>query len=168
MIQLIKAFIVELRNYNGKWVTLPMEDEDLSIEIESLGNVGGDYDVHDTETDIEGINHELSRMSIFQMNDLAKRFAEMESYEIETFEIVMDSVGNIEETFERLENHDYIILHDIDNEEDLGRVFIEEGLSGLDIPAELEFYFDYEAYGRDLTFSGWDIVESNRAAVCLH
>lgn len=164
---MLKAYIVELANYNGKWLSLPLEDDELSNEIKSLGNVGGDHDVHDFESDVEGLHNELGRLSIFQMNYLAKRLDELESHELETFEIVFDSSGDLEETFQRLEDHDFIILNDIDDLEDLGRAFVDEGLAGFTIPDNIANYFDYEAYGRDLSFSGWHIAEANRAAVCL-
>ena len=48
------------------------------------------------------------------------------------------------------ENLEYFEFYpDIESEEDLGRYFTED----LAIPAELKDYFDYEAYGRDLTIN---------------
>ena len=40
--------------------------------------------------------------------------------------------------------------------EDLARYFIED-LGSLDIPSEVEPYFDYEAYGRDLAFDLYEM-----------
>ena len=43
----------------------------------------------------------------------------------------------------------YEFYPDIENEEDLGRYFTED----LPIPDELKDYFDYEAYGRDVSIN---------------
>lgn len=161
---IINAYVVNLGNYMGRWMSLPMDEDQLQNEIKSLGNVGGDYDVHDYETDFTGIYPELSKMSVHSMNDLANKLQEMDEYEQKTFEILVESIGNIEEAFERMESQNFIMLMDIENEEDLGRAFVED-LGGLEVPSHLENYVDYEAIGRDLSFSGWSIVGG--AAVCL-
>lgn len=54
-------------------------------------------------------------------------------------------------TIDLIEEAETRYLGEFDNYEDLGRYFVQE-LGMLEIPSNIEYYFDYEKYGRDLSY----------------
>ena len=88
-----------------------------------------------------------------ELNHLACLLSELPQSEIEKFEAALhmgahtSSVADIINLAENLDCFEF--YPEIESEEDLGRYFAED----LPIPAELKDYFDYEAYGRDISIN---------------
>jgi hypothetical protein len=86
----------------------------------------------------------------------------MDDYELEKFCAAIEygeytsSVKDLINLTQNLDNYEF--YPGVENEEDLGRYYIEE-LGALDVPEHLENYFDYEAYGRDISFDGGVFAE---------
>ncbi len=84
---------------------------------------------------------------------LACLLSELPQSEIEKFEAALhigthtSSVADIINLAQNLDSFEF--YPDIENEDDLGRYYTED----LAIPAELKDYFDYEAYGRDVSIN---------------
>ena len=91
--------------------------------------------------------------SIDELNHLACLLSELNEYELEVFEAVMDSgeyTGSVKDLINLAQNLDsYNFYSDIHTEEELGRMYIQE-LEAVQVPEHLIDYIDYEAYGRDV------------------
>ena len=91
--------------------------------------------------------------SIDELNHLACLLSELNEYELEVFEAVMDSgeyTGSVKDLINLAQNLDsYNFYSDIHTEEDLGRMYLQE-LEAVPVPEHLIDYIDYEAYGRDV------------------
>ena len=88
-----------------------------------------------------------------ELNHLACLLSELDQSDLEKFEAVIDCgshTSSVADLINLTQNLDcYEFYPDIENEEDLGRYFSED----LPIPDELKDYFDYEAYGRDISIN---------------
>ena len=91
--------------------------------------------------------------SLDELNHLACLLSELNEYELEVFEAVMDSgeyTGSVKDLINLAQNlDDYNFYSDIHTEEELGRMYIQE-LEAVPVPEHLIDYIDYEAYGRDV------------------
>lgn len=63
---------------------------------------------------------------------------------------VANAIGDPDETIELLESGDYRIFWGCDSIEDVVYEYLDEGI----MPARPEYYFDYEAFGRDNSYDG--------------
>ena len=88
-----------------------------------------------------------------ELNHLACLLSELDQSDLEKFEAVIDSgehTSSVADLINLTQNLDFYEFYpDIENEKDLGRYFAED----LPIPEELKDYFDYEAYGRDVSIN---------------
>ena len=55
---------------------------------------------------------------------------------------------DLKEMIEKIENNDYILLQDVDEDDELGQFYCNEVF--CNIPDWLENYIDYESFGRDI------------------
>ena len=89
--------------------------------------------------------------SLDELNHLACLLSGLSPDDLEKFGAALSMgthTSNLADVINLAENLDCFEFYpDIESEEDLGRYFTED----LAIPAGLKDYFDYEAYGRDLS-----------------
>jgi antirestriction protein len=78
----------------------------------------------------------------------AEKLNEVSEDQREAFRAYIELMGD-EVTFEDFEE---AYIGEFSSETELAEYFIDNGLSGFDIPDNMAFYFDYEKYGRDLSF----------------
>jgi antirestriction protein len=163
-IPLIEAYITNLGKYNegklrGEYLKLPADTSDLKALLARIGVDGVLYEetfITDYKSKIEMLCCYMGELeSVDELNYLAKILSEMNEWEIEKFEAALEygehtsSVKDLINLTQNLDN--YYFYPDIENEEDLGRYYIEE-LSSMEIPEHIEPYFDYEAYGRHVDY----------------
>lgn len=131
---------------NGEWVELPLDEEKLQ---ETLNRIKGfhpaetdaEFMIQDFETDLNIKIEETS--NIYELNELAQK---------EVFGCLVDDWGgDIEDASDKVENYDFYYI-EADNETELGENYINQ-LGGLDCLSRetIERYFDFEAFGRDLS-----------------
>ena len=77
---------------------------------------------------------------------------DLEEYEKEVIEAMLSEGYSLEDAMEKKD--DCMVYYDCHDMEDVAREYIEE--TGLlhDVPELLQNYFDFEAYGRDMSFEG--------------
>lgn len=164
---MFNLYIANLAKYNeghlvGKWVSLPMSEDELQEEIQEILGTDEEYAIHDYENDF-GV--EVSEYdSPYRLNELAEK---LEEFDETTVKALTDIFVDVNEAIRVMEDGDFTILHDVKDEEDLGYAAIEE-LGFLEIPEHLQSYFDYEKYGRDMTYEGWVINSELQVAVCTY
>ena len=159
----MKIFITNLGRYNegylvGKWVKLPVSEDKLDEVLEEIGIDNEYYEEYfitdtDCENEIIGIGDVISEYSSVQaLNELAQRLEELSDDEADKLGAVLEyeacrSVSDVLELLDELDNFD--LLTDVTDDEDLGYYYAEEYCS-IDIPENIQPYFNYEAYGRDI------------------
>lgn len=162
---MFRLYIANLAKYNegrlvDKWVDLPMGEDELREEIQEILGSDEEYAIHDYETSY-GVN--VSEYdSPYELNEVAEK---LEDFDEDTVKALSDIFIDIQEVIRVMEDGDFISLHGVSNEEDLGYEAVEE-LGMMEIPENMEMYFDYEKFGRDLTCDGWHIFPEYNLAVC--
>lgn len=161
---MFRLYIANLAKYNegrlvGKWVDLPMCEDELQEKIQEILGNDEECAIHDYENDYGVRVSEYD--SPFELNEVAEK---LEEYDEDTVKALSDIFADIHEVIRVMEDGDFISLHGVRNEEDLGYEAIEE-LGMMEIPENLKIYFDYEKFGRDLTCDGWTIFPEQELAV---
>jgi len=161
---IISAFITNLGKYNegelvGRWHDFPTTKEEI---IETFGGIGVDginyeeFFITDYDINIEGIYDCLSEYSsIDEINYLATKISDMDSYELEIFESALqlgdcNNLPNLINLTENLDCYDY--LEGVMDDYDLGYYWLNEsGCYDTETMGQLHNYFDYECFGRDIS-----------------
>lgn len=155
---MLKIYVTNLSKYNegvlvGEWVSLPCED--IKEVLDKISNNDNDeLFISDYETDISGLKIGEYE-DILQLNEIAEEIEEMREDELIAFQAYLEQyANNMEQALEEVRQGNYRIYYNCDNMEDVAYQVVDDcGL--LDgAPEELKVYFDYEAYGRDLSING--------------
>lgn len=155
---MIRIFLTNLGKYNeghliGEWVDLPITEEELDSVKERIG-INEEYEewfITDYETDIDGL--EIKEYSdIYELNELAETLEDMNDNDREVVEALLSEGYSLEDAIDKKD--DCIVYSDCNDMEDVARQYVEE--TGLlnSIPENLRDYFDFEAYGRDMSYEG--------------
>ena len=137
----------------GEWVDLPISNEELQkvfarIEINEKYE---EYFITDYETDLDGI--EIGEYSnLEKLNEMAETLEALDDNEKEVVNAIMSEGYSLEEALEKKD--DCIVYCDCNDMEDVAREYAEETGLLSSIPENLQSYFDYEAFGRDMSFEG--------------
>lgn len=162
---MLRIYLTNLGKYNegeliGEWLDLPCTDEELeeakerigiSDEPDENGNYYEEWFITDYETDIHGLTvGEYDNLD--ELNELAETLDELDEYEREIVEAMISEGYSLEDAIDKKE--DCMIYYNCQDMEDVAREYAEE--TGLldSIPENLQSYFDFEAYGRDMSFEG--------------
>lgn len=168
---MFRVFITNLGKYNegelvGKWLDLPCEDIEselasigVSEEPDENGNSYEEYFITDYENDYGYKVGEYD--SLDDLNEIAEELENLDEYEKEVVNAFIENGSDIEEALDGLRDGDYMVFSNCSDMTDVAYQYIEE--TGLlnDIPEGLRNYFDYEAYGRDMSFEGTFIFTDN-------
>lgn len=160
---MINVYITNLGKYNegyliGKWLKLPATDEEINNVLKEIGIDGLVYEEYfftDWEC-IEGI--EISEYSsLNELNEIAETLENLSKDEIKICECIMKNEGcSLDEAIEKKDDRIIINLDDtsLDTYSNLAYSYINEiygDVNGLD-KETLARYFDFESFGRDLSF----------------
>ena len=153
----MRVYIANLGKYNegelvGAWFEPPVDYDEMAERI-GLNDRYEEYAIHDYElpfaideyTPIEEVNR-LCEMAVDLPEYVQDNLKELQSY----FGGIEDLCGHAD---------DIVFYPDCEDMADVARRFVEEG--ALEVPAHLQNYFDYEAYGRDLYFEGTFVETSD-------
>ena len=161
------AFITNLGKYNegelvGEWVKFPTTAEELKEVFKRIGigqkdDFGQPYEewfITDYDCYVDGLYSKLGEYeNLDELNYLASKLDEMDQSDYAKFQAAMeigDYTSSLQEIINLTENLDcYEIYPNIEDYDDLGRYYLEE-LEVSKVPAHLQNYIDYEAYGRDV------------------
>lgn len=151
----LEVYIENLHNGKNAWIELPTSDIVINRVLEEI-NLGGLHDViiADYETDIIGLK--VSEYEdILQLNEIAEEIDNLSDDELIAFQAYLEqNANNMEQALDEVHQGNYRIYYDCNDMSDVAYQVVNEcGL--LDgAPEELKVYFDYEAYGRDLSING--------------
>ncbi|MCO7128368.1 antirestriction protein ArdA [Sporolactobacillus shoreicorticis] len=157
----MKVYITNLGKYNegelvGAWFTPPVDFEEVKERI-GLNHEYEEYAIHDYELPFD-IDEYTPIEEINRLCALAEELAGT-PIEEEIREIQHHFFGSFEEMVEHKD--DIICYSDCDDMTDVARYLLEETGSLGEVPAHLQNYIDYEAYGRDLELEGNFLVTTH-------
>lgn len=161
-----KIALTNLGKYNEgelvfEWISLPFTDDELQTALNKIG-INNDYEEYFISDYELSINYEISEYENLQeLNNLFWRINELNDSQIDDLNIILKMESNLNRALSILENGEYCIIDNVNNNEGLGEGYIEQIYGGIEeLPREtLEQYFDYEAFGRDLSFEGFNIED---------
>lgn len=161
----ISIYLANLGRFNeswgghcGEWVKLPVPRQNLDAVLKRIGinRRYEEYFVPCFETSFA--NLEISEFTnIYELNDLAQRIAELDSWDTEKLAAVVEvecphSTTALLEILDQLDEFDF--LAEVDDEEALGQYYAEMCGTFDALPDSLRSYIDYKAWGRDIHLSG--------------
>ncbi len=154
----MRVYIANLGKYNegelvGAWFTPPVDYEEMAEKI-GLNAEYEEYAIHDYELPFPVDEY----TSIEEINRLCEMVNELPDEIQEELSELVGCVGSLEELYEKADQIFY--YPDCETMADFAECYLEETGILESIPSELRNYIDYEAYGRDLSFSG-TFVETN-------
>lgn len=162
----VKVWVGNLGKYNegnlvGRWIKLPIDEDDLEKVLESIGIDNEEYEeIFIADYDLPFDSKELGEYtSIERLNEIAERYNDLKEDEKEVFNEI-SSDFKLNEAFDIVEDGDYMIYSDCDDMGDVAMQYVEE--TGLldNVPGDLVDYFDYQSYGRDMEINGYYIRSS--------
>lgn len=162
---MIRIYLTNLGKYNeghliGEWVDLPISEEELEKVLDRIG-INEEYEeyfITDYETDLEGIEiGEYSNLDV--LNEMAETLESLDDDEKEVVDAIMSEGYSLNEALEKKD--DCIVYCDCNDMEDVAREYAEQ--TGLleSIPENLQSYFDFEAFGRDMSYEGTFVFTNN-------
>ncbi len=162
MASLFEAYITNLGKYNegelvGETLKFPTSPQEVQALLKHIGVDGIRYEeffITSFDGDVLGLYDYLGEYeNLDELNHLACLLSELDQGELEKFEAALNigtHTSSVADIINLVQNLDCFEFYpDIETEEDLGRYWAED----LPIPAELKDYFDYEAYGRDVSIN---------------
>ncbi len=155
---MLRIYLTNLGKYNegfliGEWVDLPATEEELEAVKKRIG-INAMYEewfITDYETDIEGVTVGEYE-SISELNELAEALNNADEYIIDILSALLSNGYNLKEAVEKID--DCYIWFDCDNMEDVARQYVETCGMFENVPDIISNYFDFAAFGRDISFEG--------------
>lgn len=162
----INGYVTNLGKYNegqlvGAWVLFPIDKEEwnevlqrigISDEPDENGRIYEEYFFSDwcCSCDFHFGEYE----DVERVNEIAERVDNLNSYEEEELEAMIDDGFDPEEALDKIADGDVLFYFDCDTMEDVAYCVVEETgmLAGID--DTIARYFNYEQYGRDLDATG--------------
>ena len=157
---MLNIFVNTWGNYNengaegGKWITLPMDEDDLIEELENIAEAMGDNDpeycIHDYEWDEDIDGKAISEYdNIETINELCQSLDNLSIYERKVYNAAVEYWGGNWVDPDDLDG--FNLYEDIKDDYDLGYYWaVESGCYDTDKMGTLADYIDYRAFGRDI------------------
>lgn len=154
----VRLWVGNLGRYNegtleGDWLSLPVNDPE-EIDV-FLWNIGVDperdeYFIADVDGDIP-YSKIGEYANVHELNDMLDGYQDIDE---DAFKAALEYGYCLEEALEVVNNGNYSVYSDCSDMAEVAEQFLE--MSGdLDrLPDRLRYYFDYEAYGRDMEIEG--------------
>lgn len=162
---MLKIYLTNLGKYNegyliGEWVTLPVDDDELE-EVKQRIGINERYEemfITDYETDVDGV--EVGEYdSLTELNELAEMLESLDELEIEIVAALMSEGYGINEAIDKKD--DCFVWFDCSDMEDVARAYCDScGILDA-MPENLQNYFDFESFGRDMSFEGQFVFVSS-------
>lgn len=162
---MIKVAVANLAKYNeGKliytWLELPASHDEINNTLKEIGIDGKVYEEYFiSDFEFTGkIKFDIKEYSsILTLNEIAKSLQsldEMQLYAVQAYiELYGSDTDCVRDAIKFAQDGDFNVLYNCENMEDVAYYYINE--SGIyDLPEIAKTYFDYEAFGHDLSIEG--------------
>ena len=167
---IIKGYITNLDKYNEgilayKLISFPIDEVELN---EALNEIGCKYtDENGKEYNIEYEEYFFSDWdceipfdfgeyeSISDVNDIAERVEVLETYEQDVLKVILEEhTSDVDEALRIVEGGNYVMWSGCETMADVAEHMATEFGDLNDVPERLQYYIDYEKWGRDLAIEG--------------
>lgn len=171
---MFNIYVTNLGKYNegvllGEWVSLPISYDDFEKvlgRIQVSNDTNKYYDVFgcpyeeifiaDYENDFDYKVDEYE--NIWDLDEIAEKLENLEEYEAELMEALLDDGYEVDEALNKFD--DCRIYYNCSDMEDVAIQYCEECGVLESVPEHLRNYFDFEAFGRDMSFESRFIFTS--------
>ena len=155
----VKVYLTNLAKYNagelfGKWVDLPLTEEELDEELREVLGDDEEYFITDYEAPFEIDEYENLR----DLNSFADELHIKTEYDIERIIYLLKNVVSNDWQY-ALEHYEDVVFYKDMTLEDVARDLVEEGLFG-DISDNIKNYIDFELLGNNLSTDGYHETEN--------
>lgn len=161
----LNVFITNLGAYaagelRGEWLGLPASEEERKAAWERIGAPEEVFYTDYEAEDVPGIASKLGEFeSLDKLEELAEALENMDEQERLTLAAVIEAgmacftrgAAGLMELCEEVQDGAYTLIEGVDNVEDLGYYYATETGAIDELPDWARGYFDYEAYGRDIS-----------------
>ena len=167
---IIKGYITNLGKYNEgvlsyKLISFPIDEDELNEALREIGCRCTDENGKEYNTEYEGfffsdweceIPFDFGEYeSISDVNDIAERVEVLETYEQDVLKVILEEhTSNIDEALRIVEGGNYVMWSGCETMADVAERMAAEFGDLNDVPERLQYYIDYEAWGRDLKLEG--------------
>jgi hypothetical protein len=160
----MEIYITDLAAYNnghlvGEWVSLPMNEENLTSKINEILSIGAEACGDDEHEEIFITDYECDYMEIgefdnpFKLNEMAEQADGLNDHELKMVEFLLRN-GLVKDFEEALEKCEDVIIHENSTMEDVAYDFIDGFYNLKDLPPIIANAIDYEQIGRELSYDG--------------
>lgn len=162
----MKAYITNLGKYNegclvGKWIDFPIDEDDFTSELESIGvkenTMYEEWFITDYDCSLFDMYDAFGEYpNIDDINEVAEALDDREDEFVALLEVC-----SYKNALDHLEDEDFTFYYDM-TLEDVAYELVEEC---YELPEFAQRYFDYKAFARDLGFDGY--TETSKGVICL-
>ncbi|PWM76722.1 MAG: hypothetical protein DBY32_11400 [Phascolarctobacterium sp.] len=159
---MLEIFVTNLSKYNagelvGKWLSLPMDEEELTAALEEIGGEEQFISDYETSLDLRIGEHE----DVFALNEQAQEFEDLEDWEQDIVQAYLEAFGG--DLQGALNKYDDCTFYPGMSLIDVAYEIVEDC---YDLPEVAQRYFDYDAFARDLGYDGY--VEVSNGVICAN
>ena len=153
-----RIYLTNLAKYNegrlvGKWVDLPLTDEDLTRELHEVLGDDEEYFITDYESPIKIAEYE----NLVEFNNFVLQLEELDEYDQQKILYLIHVIGCTRK--EALDKYEDVIFYPDITLEDVAIELVEEGIFGS-LADTIKGYIDYEKLARDLSIGGYHETEN--------
>ena len=132
----------------GKWLSLPMEEEELDIALKEVLGSDEEYFITDYEADFKIGEYE----HLSELNAFVKNLSELDEHDQEKVIYLIN--WNCYKRPEAIERYEDVIYYEGMSLEEVAEDLVEEGMLGT-LSDKVQGYLDFEKIARDLSFDGY-------------
>ena len=138
-------------------LVLPATTEEIYAAYDEIGVAEGTmYEetfISDYETDINGFEIR-EYANIDDLNELAEELENFDEYELEAFGAMLEYGYATDEALQKVQDGEYRLYDGCSTMAEVAEMYAEETGLLSSMPDDLRYYFDFEAYGRDMDHNG--------------
>lgn len=164
---MLNIYLTNLGKYNegeliGEWVSLPATQDQLervlyrigiSSEPDENGVFYEEYFITDYETNVDGL--EVGEYdNLDDLNEIASQIEDLTDSDLIALQAFLEEGYDFNDALEAVQDGEYTIYYDCHDMTDVAYEVVEQCDYLHGIPENIANYFDYEAFGRDLSFEG--------------
>lgn len=160
----VRIYLTNLAQYNagrliGKWLDLPLSEEELSQAFRDVLGSDEEHFITDYEADFRIEEYD----NVQELNRFAESLEALDEHDQEKVIYLIESVGYKRE--EALERYEDVMFYKDMTLEDVAEELVEEGCFG-NIADNIKCYLDYEKLARDLSIDGYHETEKGTFYSC--
>jgi len=149
----VRIYLTNLAQYTaghlvGKWLNLPLDEEELAEALKEVLGSDEEYFITDYEADFKIGEFE----NLSELNAFVKSLSELDEHDQEKVIYLIN--WNCLKRPDALEGYEDVIYYEGMSLEEVAEDLVEEGMLGS-LSDKVKGYLDFEKIARDLSFDGY-------------